>query len=846
MPEKEPSVLRLLQISDLHIDSDNSEILKDRYRRALSTLGQTFKSEDERRIAAISDAELCSWFCSFCLNSTRRPPLPNYRKTLPPEVLATAVAAIRSNLDVLIHAMMRDTDATIVTSALNSFVTNNNIQSILEENSRELLKAIGASGVMMLRQSLLRLSGARSPFDAVLITGDLVQKGFAGDQASYLRKLDLAFNFIECILETARVGDRSSVMIIAGNHDWRYELPKEPAAESAEAIEYKPHLMHVIRRLNAFYEDSLPHTQESDLYFHRLLRFDNTPVGFLPQPAHLAILALQAEPVPYPFSVQIPLPADIDSQVEKHAVAEDRALSRDEALLVEAEETRLDAFLRRVLPPSSAEEITLISCSHRQIGLGTLAESAKRGVHRRNYQARLNMWAGHWRIALHIAGHDHAGRMLGRIQAGFAEAAGNEVPGQLIAQPAINAFNVLELVNRFPGSPLLRPPAQYRFHQNGVDENEPGATDPWTCSLSHDLGDGLRLLRCSWRDGFHSSISLFHSTMLKNQSFHTRSRRSYVNLFRETSHEHACPYPDVYTRYYRWIFETAEATEDGPSDALFVVHLGPFTQWLLEPMNRDYFLDQVRAVKEGKIAVYRLWLVPNGRYRPADYGFNGENLPWTDLTFLRAMEAMELPVDAEDPITTLLQPGEEDNNGNLVLDGYQSFVLTEGVLALLATPNLDLETNRRRFHAISPALAQRNLSPRFKRTLRNLQDGTAWKIREACNTILTAMANREDNWKLWIGRAYRQRNGRIENMTFSFADESMQTGLVALGDTALTSTNGEVHLAFTRLASYLMGYDSFELDEALRDLLRVQDQGRFKHFVDSACGHIEGVNERAR
>lgn len=336
------------------------------------------------------------------------------------------------------------------------------------------------------------------------------------------------------------------------------------------------------------------------------------------------------------------------------------------------------------------------------------------------------------------------------------------------------------------------------------------------------------------------SESSFQATLGKKSHEAHSSLRSYALLFSDVPHNgHVCPYPDVYTRQFRWVMDSAVELDGGtPSDIMIVVHVGPFARWLNEPMNRDYFIRQLAAARENRLAVFRVWLIPpappKGAYTPEDYAFVAYGNKVTQGNGIAsALKEANIPCDTySEVVRAILQPNAQSGDP---LPHYSSIVLTYSMVARLAGRD-DEQCRQRVKHALDHDYKQDKRFNAFVDTCLAKTDRSAGDLSACCDYVLRSLESTELEYRLFVGCAIRRRGDKEEHLLCGYRGDNRREAVVLLSDSAREIPE---HIGcVARFATHLARESELTPGSALR-CLQVTKPGTLRTFVESELGKVK-------
>ena len=789
------SVVRILHMADFHFGHSRSDILPEKYNTHLPALLDKLRKDDASRVDRLSNDRLADAFIilhDHLVPSTSRARAVDTREAL--------VSLLRHNSVPKCEALVQS----VYTTELQQWLSRSDYSE-----ARNALRTKYAAG---LRDLFCEFANHRCPIDIVVVAGDLVHKGYASDKNTYHDNMRRAFDFITKLANNVLRLDRDRFVIVSGNHD-RYMT-------QTNNDKWRPSLHALLRRLNKFYGDSMPEypvDQRGRAWF-RLFRFDNQLLGNLAEPSRLVIVATQAEYLATTYDQP-------DKVSSKHR-------QKTDACLTWSQYRRIASHLRSQIPLAHEPDFLIVSCAHREISQTdptpdpVCCDLGNQPAHR---FARL---AHDWRIALHLCGHDHESK------ATREDAARVTLPHQYASVWAPWGFQLFELPNRFPDIPDVRPPSVFLFEEekDALNRFEGSAAKSRPRVILSPLRvPGLRTYLVKGVDQVASDAGFRVTLGKKNHEAHM-SLKSYISLFRDVPEGRlVCPYPDVYTRYFPWIIDTAVEMEDGPSDVMIVVHVGPFTQWLEEPMNSNYYIQQVKAARERRLAVFRIWLIPalDETHARQEYAFTQyANSVAQDSCVVAAVKEAGIWANPyrgtattyRDAVEALLCPRGDDGKR---LENYTSMVLTHSMLAMLAGVAEQTVTT-----SVESAFGDSELFRSFCAVVRTCQMDSvpcARNLRSLCKETLAFVVDRANRWKLFVGSAVRRGCDGREELLFGYLDDKRREAVAVSGK---GRCEGVEHVA--RVAEFGAALASHNVEPALRGLscLRVESPAKLRSFVD--------------
>lgn len=818
-----PSIIRILQLSDFHIGADGfetSEKLVDRYRSDLPNLVAECRQRDANTLAATPDDALVDHLASICVHLSAAPRDIATFLDRGSEKLAERTACARTLLSGFFDLQCADEKAELLAQHLEPILSPTFVAAAIEcdqpacrrifanEESRDLL-----------RKTWLEFVSVRCPVDIVVVTGDFVHKGYNDRDTEYRKKLDDAFKGLEEMLSLVGFKSRSRVVIVNGNHDITVQQVGQFCV---------PTIRPFVERMNAFYGGRRPRVPPDEREFYTLTRFDRDLIGMFPQPARLGLLAFQGE---YMQDEETTKDGHIlvDGEGAKVFSTPEKATrlerSREDygGLSFEQYDT-IDSRLRAEIPTTPLEGGPLICfCSHKALKAGHYRTPETTNTKRDAQYIRLTQLAERWQARVCFCGHYHGG----------VEYSANAVTLQIVAERASHSYHLFELANRFPDKPILQRVSKYSFGDpsNGNVAHREGERWRSSCLPSHPE----RIVKKhEWENFEARPTSLFYPTTCRKHHESARSIKSYISIFGDAGNGlHCCPYPDIYTRYFRWIFDSATRLNSGPSDTIFVTHVGPFSSWLIEPMNRDYFLRQLESAFQRRVRICRLWIITSSmQYTRTD----GDAAIWDDHVFKEKMAKFGIvPDEEEHPIEHLLQPkGLSDAE-------YASYVVTPAIVDLLACKVSPPEIYTPLRESLNDAI-DRNKRKDFWKAIDDYQDQRQEgdPLANAFATIADTVRNDNEHWRLWLGQAYRRRTGIAgdlpERLTFAYKDARKELGAVIFGIPDIETDLARRVSAITALGQFFCEESDFGVSPALLAGLRVADKKVFDAFVKSTRG----------
>lgn len=491
----------------------------------------------------------------------------------------------------------------------------------------------------------------QTAFDILVVSGDFLAKQPKANKhkpevdlsSDWRRLIDKALEWVRSFANGLGI---PHVIIANGNHDLRETVPDE--RWSAEGF---------IASSNEFYIDqSMPISPELDEgAYARLKSFCKEKIGFPYRHARLGFLAINSEPIAKTDGANRIYRAFLSDELKRniHNVLETTgALFSDDNMLIVVGHT-----------PIASDQLHALPAALKFSGFGGFLRKIKTNAY----------FCGHLHSVAVEASTSSESKFpwasdttshFPQFQCGSA-ILDSEKKGSL-------SFLCHELLNHYPG------PVTFGRTIACLSNSEPEPEPNYDRIAIPDLPEGWSSWLCSF-DKRTEKGARFRRTLKSKIDTQQERLRGYTELLTEDAPA-LVPYVDVYSRYFKWIMETAEPTQDGPSDIVYVCHQGPFSDFLNEPMNCDYLFQQINAVKLGQIRIVRLWLQPEWDDRsvptPEHVCKAADRLGITLGKYIH-LDAPGLAIGGA------AYNGRHDTYQNCNCSSYETFVLTEPLRAAL-------------------------------------------------------------------------------------------------------------------------------------------------------------------
>lgn len=423
-------------------------------------------------------------------------------------------------------------------------------------------------------ESKAELKNAVLPFDILVISGDIVNQDSVEKETQIYDVLEKIESEVQD-KRWMRIITRDQIIVCNGNHDL---IREDDGRQKVRAF---------ATATNKFYKDiTIPVDPNiDDEACTRLFYFHDSKIGFPPSGANMKLVAFNSELLlAHPENKHIPTLGPVRKKY-------------------------LDKCLKSF---SDSPENFLIVVGHsciNRVNYATVCNSAKFQDDELCASTALLQFLNGNKVNMFLCGHLDSPTSLPNDINNVMQFTCGPLKPQVHKHQKNCTFFCYELENAYPGDTRLL--SAYLCCTGELDTD---SSSGWEKS---------NILEEPWMSynrkyGVESKIR-FHKTLNHKKKDHENKFKSYKLLFYDNNHGHTVCYPDIYTRYFQWIFETMDSSSP---DTFYVTHCGKFDIYLYEQMNSDYFFHVVKKNKEKEIMLRRLWFNP-----PRFIKNSGEELP---------------------------------------------------------------------------------------------------------------------------------------------------------------------------------------------------------------------------